>query len=191
MVNWYSCNFSSHRANWPSGSLNDCSQVKDPWSVLRLNCLPKRYGRKCWVKVTTASSSWRVTQYLRLALLRVWLAYAITCSFPVSSSWDRTPPNPVLLASVSKINGLLNFGNARMGAKQSLWPSVWNVSWHSVFYSNRVVFSIRRWSSVWKKPNWLASVLVLPPSVFQTLDAGNGGAPGMICPWQSHHPRMY
>ena len=139
LVNWYSCNFSSHRANLPSGALNDCSQVKDPWSV------PKRYGRKCCVKGTTASSSRRVTQYVHSALLRVQLACAITCSFPVSSSWNRPPPIPVLLTSVSKIYGLLKFGKARMSVYHSHWHSVWNASWHSVVHSNLVVFSVRHW----------------------------------------------
>ena len=42
---------------------------------------------------------------------------SITCSFLVSLSWGRT--TPMLLASVPKINDLLKFGEARMGAEQS------------------------------------------------------------------------
>ena len=58
-------------------------------------------------------NSERVTQYRRSDLLRVRLANAITCSLPSSSSWDNTPPIPVLLASVSKRNGLVKSGNTR------------------------------------------------------------------------------
>ena len=115
MEKLYSCSFSSHRASCPSGCLKFLSHLREPWSVRRVNWLPRRYGRKCWMKYTTASSSRRVTQYWRSGLLRARLAYAITRSVPSSCTCDSTAPIPESLASVSKTNGLEQSGNARIG----------------------------------------------------------------------------
>ena len=141
---WNSCSFSNHLANCPSGSLNDCSHDREPWSVLRVNSRPNRYGRNCCVNTTTASNSRRVTQYRRSDLLSVRLANAMTCSWPCSSSWDSTPPIPVLLASVSRIKGFVKSGKARTGAVHSLWRNSANAAWHSTVHSKVAVFSVNR-----------------------------------------------
>ena len=73
-VESYSSNFLSHHASCPSGSLKLRSQVSDPWSERRVKYLPRKYGRNCFRKATTANSSRRVTQYLLSALVRTRLA---------------------------------------------------------------------------------------------------------------------
>ena len=58
----YSWKCSSYWASCPSSSLKLCNHASALWSVLIVKCLPRRYGRKCLVKDTTASSSRHVTQ---------------------------------------------------------------------------------------------------------------------------------
>ena len=132
---------SSHRASWPSGSLNLRSQRRELWSVLTRNLCPYKKGLKCLMKVTTASSSFLVTQYFRSDLLRTLLAYAITFSCP-SCIWDKAAPIAFWLASVSKINGLLKSGWVRIGADVNLAFKRSNAVWHSPVHKKGVATSV-------------------------------------------------
>lgn len=58
---------SSQRASCP-GFLNRRSHCKELWSVLIRNWLPYKKCLKCLINCTTASNSFRVTQYLRSVL---------------------------------------------------------------------------------------------------------------------------
>ena len=82
----------SHLASWFSGFLKLRSQVREPWSVHTMKWCSRSYGQKCWRNVITTSSSLRVMQYLLLALLSTWLAYATTaCLSAIILLWEDRP----------------------------------------------------------------------------------------------------
>ena len=115
-----SCSLSNQCTSCPSGFLKFCNQTKEPWSVLRVNYLPSRYGLKWCVNSTTASSSLRVTQYLCSCLLSERLAYAITRTDPSSDGCDSTAPIPTSLASVSSKKKLNSQGMQGPKRKQDI-----------------------------------------------------------------------
>ena len=95
------------------------------------------------MNITTASSSRLVTQYLRSGLDRSRLAYAITRSVPSSCCWERTAPIPVSLASVSRINGLEQSGNASIGAETNFCLRFSKDVWQSSVHLKLAYFSVR------------------------------------------------
>ena len=85
----------------------------------RENALSNRYGRNCFVYVTTTNCSFWVTQWHHSALLSNRLPYTMTLSLPLSSCWDNTAPMPLSLASVSGRNCRWKPGCVKIRAVES------------------------------------------------------------------------
>lgn len=91
------------------------------------------------MKVITANNSRLVT------VTTLWPSEYSAHSLCLSSCiCVRTAPNPVSLASVSRIKGLWS-GNAKTGAITSLVRIPSNAIWHSFIHSSFAVFYVRRW----------------------------------------------
>ena len=108
-----------------------CSYQK----LLATQCL------KYLVKCTTSKSSFLVTQYFLLALVKLLLGNAITFS---RQSWtcDKTAPTAVPLASVSKMNDLVKSGWAKTGAVVRQCFSLSNAFWQSTDQLKIFPFSV-------------------------------------------------
>ena len=93
-----------------------------------------KYVRKCSIAQTTAKHSFSVIIQFRSVAFKVRLAYAITFSFPSSSSWDNTAPILVSDASVYTLKGLSKLEWATTYSDVSISFNFSNDCWQSWSY---------------------------------------------------------